>query len=200
VEHKSAGCDWCIHPLERRTALKLALGMVVLGLDLVPDAIAQGVELRSVRPQPGDQLVFADGTRKGEIISVADIEPGGPQVQAFALEPRSKLIRDGSRLNKILLVRSDPESLSAETRNRAVEGITAYSGVCTHQGCDVGTWDAQTKLLWCPCHDSKYDPRENGRVVGGPAPKRLAALPLKMVDGALTVAGGFTGPVGFQNR
>jgi len=174
--------------------------MVVLGLDLVPDAIAQGVELRSVRPQPGDQLVFADGTRKGEIISVADIEPGGPQVQAFALEPRSKLIRDGSRLNKILLVRSDPESLSAETRNRAVEGITAYSGVCTHQGCDVGTWDAQTKLLWCPCHDSKYDPRENGRVVGGPAPKRLAALPLKMVDGALTVAGGFTGPVGFQNR
>jgi rieske iron-sulfur protein len=179
--------------------LKLALG-VVLGLDLATDAIAQNVDLRSVRPQPGDQLVFADGTRKGEIISVADIEPGGPQVQAFALEPRSKVIRDGSRLNKILLVRSDPESLSAETRSRAVEGITAYSGVCTHQGCDVGTWDAQTKLLWCPCHDSKYDPRDNGRVVGGPSPKRLAALPLKMVDGALTVAGGFTGPVGFQNR
>ena len=199
MEHKSAGCDCCIQPLERRAVLKLALG-VLMGSDLTTDAIAQGVELRSVRPQPGDQLVFADGKRKGEIISVADIEPGGPQVQAFALESRSKVIRDGSRLNKILLVRSDPESLSAETRNRAVEGITAYSGVCTHQGCDVGTWDAQTKLLWCPCHDSKYDPRENGRVVGGPAPKRLAALPLKMVDGALTVAGGFTGPVGFQNR
>src|SRR5258707_297572 len=33
-----------------------------------------------------------------------------------------------------------------------------------------------------------------------PAATRLAALPLKLVDGALTVAGGFTGPVGFQNR
>ena len=179
--------------------MKLALG-VVLGLDLAPGAIAQDVDLRSMRPRPGDQLVFADGTRKGEIISVADIQPGGPQVPAFALEPRSKLIRDGSRLNKILLVRSDLESLSDETRSRAVEGVAAYSAICTHQGCEVGAWDDQTKLLWCPCHDSKFDPRDNGRVVHGPSPKRLAALPLKMVDGVLTVAGGFTGPVGFQNR
>jgi len=179
--------------------LKWALG-VVLGLDLVPDAIAQNVDPRGMRPQPGDQLVFADGTRNGEIISVNDVQPGGPQVNAFAFEPRSKLIRDGSRLNKILLVRSDPESLSDETRARAAEGVAAYSAICTHQGCEVGTWESQTKLLWCPCHDSKYDPRDNGRVVGGPAPKRLAALPLKLVDGALTVAGGFTGPVGFQNR
>lgn len=199
MEHKSAGGDCCIQPLERRTALKLALG-VVLGLDLATDAIAQGVDLRSLRPQPGDQLVFADGTRKGEVIPVADIQPGGPQVHAFALEPSSKLIRDGSRLNKILLVRSDLESLSEETRRRAAEGVVAYSAICTHQGCEVGAWDAETKLLWCPCHDSKYDPRDNGRVVSGPSPKRLAALPLKMVDGALTVAGGFTGPVGFQNR
>jgi rieske iron-sulfur protein len=199
VEHKSAGRDCRIQPLGRRTALKLALG-VVLGLDLAPNAIAQNVDARNARPQPGDQLVFADGTRKGEIISVADIQLGSPQVYAFALEPGAKLVRDGSRLNKILLVRSDLESLSAETRSRAVEGVTAYSGVCTHQGCEVGAWDSETKLLWCPCHDSKYDPRENGRVVGGPAPKRLAALPLKMVDGVLTVAGGFTGPVGFQNR
>ena len=199
MEHKSAGYDCRIRPFDRRTALKLALG-VMMGLDLAPDAIAQNVDLRSARPQPGDQLVFADGTRKGEIISLADIQPDGPQVNAFALEPRSKLVRDGSRLNKVLLVRSDLESLSEETRKRAVEGVTAYSAVCTHQGCEVGAWDAQTKLLWCPCHDSKYDPRENGRVVGGPAPKRLAALPLKMVDGVLTVAGGFTGPVGFQNR
>ena len=199
MEHKSAACDGGIQPLERRTALKLALG-VMLGLDLAPDAIAQNVDQRSVRPQPGDQLVFADGTRKGEIISVADLQPGGPQEFAFAFEPHGKLVRDGSRLNKILIVRSDPESLSDETRTRAVEGVAAYSAICTHQGCEVGTWDAQTKFLWCPCHDSKFDPRDNGRVVHGPSPKRLAALPLKMVDGVLTVAGGFTGPVGFQNR
>jgi Rieske Fe-S protein len=145
-------------------------------------------------------MVFADGPRQGEVISIADLQPGGPQVQALALDPRSQLIRDGSRLNKILLVRSDLDSLGQETRSRAAEGVAAYSAICTHQGCEIGAWDDQAKLLWCPCHDSKYDPRENGRVVGGPAPKRLAALPLKTVDGVLTVAGGFTGPVGFQNR
>ena len=92
----------------------------MLGLDLVPDAIAQGVDLRSTRPQPGDQLVFAEGTRKGEIISVADIQPGGPQVPAFAFDSRSKLIRDGSRLNKILLVRSGRETLISYRRTRSV--------------------------------------------------------------------------------
>jgi Rieske Fe-S protein len=199
VDHKSAGCICCIEPLNRRTAFKLALGLV-LGFDLALRADAQDVDLKSIRPQPGDQLVFADGERRGAIISAADIQPGGPQVNAFPVDPRIGLIRDGSRLNKILLVRSDPESFSEETRRRAVDGVAAYSAICTHQGCEVGAWDVQTKTLWCPCHDSKYDPRENGRVVGGPAPKRLAALPLKMVDGALTVAGGFTGPVGFQNR
>lgn len=199
MEHKSARCACGIQPLERRTALKIALG-AVLGLDLAPNALAQNVDLRSARPQPGDQLVFADEERRGKIISAADLQPGGPQVQAFPVDPRSGLIRDGSRLNKILLVRFDSESLGEETRRRAVDGVAAYSAICTHQGCEVASWDAQSKTLWCPCHDSKYDPRENGRVVGGPAPKRLAALPLKVVDGVLTVAGAFSGPVGFQTR
>jgi len=197
--HKTDTRACCNRLLERRSALKLAAGLV-LGLDLASHAIAQDAGQSSARPQPGDQLVFADGARKGEIISLADVPPGGPQINAFALEPKARLVRDGSRLNKILLVHSDPSSLSEETRKRAVEGVAAYSAVCTHQGCEVATWDAQSKLLWCPCHDSKFDPRDNGRVVGGPAPKRIAALPLKLVDGALTVAGGFTGPVGFQNR
>src|SRR5258706_12598510 len=105
----------------------------MLGLDLAPYAIAQGTDQSSARPQPGDQLVFADGTRKGEIISVADIQPGGPQVPAFALEPRSKLIRDGSRLNKILLARSDLQSLSEETPRPALAGVAAHSAVSTRQ-------------------------------------------------------------------
>ena len=199
MDHKSSGCVRSNQPLERRTALKVALGLV-LGLDLAPSADAQDVDLRTIRPQPGDQLVFADGEHRGDTISAADLQLGGPQVNAFPVDPRSRLIRDGSRLNKILLIRSDPESLSQDTRRRAADGVAAYSAICTHQGCEVGAWDAQTKTFWCPCHDSKFDPRENGRVVGGPAPKRLAALPLKLVDGMLSVAAGFTGPVGLQTR
>jgi len=196
VDDQSAECGCCG---ERRTALKMVLG-AVFGLDIVGTASAQNDDVSSKRPQPGDQLVFADGERKGKIIAAADVQVGGPQLYAFPIEPKSQVVREGSRLNKVLLIRSDPETLGEETRGRAADGIAAYSAVCTHQGCDVTNWDAQTKCLWCPCHDSKFDPREGARVVNGPAPKRLAALPLKVVDGVLVVAAGFSGPVGFQNR
>lgn len=186
-------------PLKRRTALKMALG-AVLGIELAPFATAQSADPASARPQPGDQLVFADGERQGKLIAAADLTPGGPQIFAFPLDPASGTVRSGSRLNKILLIRSDPEGLSEETRRRAADGVSAYSAICTHQGCEITTWEAETKTLWCPCHDSKFDPRESGRVVGGPALKRLAALPLKLVDGVLAVAAGFSGPVGIQNR
>ncbi len=198
MEYKTAGCPDC-KPLERRTALKMAVG-VALGLNFTSGAKAQNNDPRNARPQPGDRMVFADGERKGNIIAAADLLAGATQIHAFPVDPTSQLVRDGSRLNKILLIRCDHESLNEETRRRAVDGIAAYSAVCTHQGCDVGAWDAETKTLWCPCHDSKFDPRENGRVVSGPALKRLAALPLKQVDGELAVAAGFSGPVGFQNR
>jgi Rieske Fe-S protein/antitoxin component of MazEF toxin-antitoxin module len=186
-------------PVNRRNAIKLALGLV-LATELAPRTEAADEDAKNLRPQPGDQLVFAEGERRGAVISVADIRVDGPQLSALPLEPRSGLIRDGSRLNKILLVRSSPESLSEETRRRSVDGIVAYSAICTHQGCEVGAWDAEAKNLWCACHDSKYDPKDGARVTGGPAPRRLATLPLKNVDGVLTVAASFTGPVGLQNR
>jgi nitrite reductase/ring-hydroxylating ferredoxin subunit len=190
----------------RRTALKAVIGAVVclgLGRAITPgDAVAsQDVSApRNLRPREGDRLVFAEGDRPLEAITPKDLLVGGPRVMAFPIDPKTNVVKDGSRLNKVLLVRFDPESLAEETRARSADGIVAYSGVCTHQGCDVAAWQEDTKTFWCPCHESRFDPRNGARVVGGPAPKRLAALPLKLVEGALTVAGGFSGTVGPQTR
>jgi Rieske Fe-S protein len=53
-------------------------------------------------------------------------------------------------------------------------------------------------VLKRPCHDSESNPRESARVVFGPTPCRLAALPLAIANGSLTVAATFAGKVGGQ--
>jgi Rieske Fe-S protein len=50
----------------------------------------------------------------------------------------------------------------------------------------------------CFCHNSEFDPRQSAQVVFGPAPRRLAALPLSTTDGSLTIAATFVGKVGAQ--
>jgi Rieske Fe-S protein len=117
---------------------------------------------------------------------------------AYPIDPQSKTVRDGSRLNQVLLIRLDAEALTDDTRARSAAGIVAYSAVCTHAGCDVEDWKHQTETLLCFCHYSEFDPKDGARVLEGPAPRRLAVLPLKIVDGALLAAGSFIGRVGFQ--
>ncbi|HIE72406.1 MAG TPA: (2Fe-2S)-binding protein, partial [Planctomycetes bacterium] len=55
--------------------------------------------------------------------------------------------------------------------------------------------DTQHELV-CNCHGSTFDAGKNGEIVVGPATRRLAILPLKMADGNVTVAGGFSGRLG----
>jgi len=60
----------------------------------------------------------------------------------------------------------------------------------------VTDWLKSAQVLQCPCHQSRYDLRQGAKVVGGPAPRPLPALPLTLSDGALKVAGPFTDRVG----
>ncbi len=94
----------------------------------------------------------------------------------------------------------DPAELTEETLANAADGIVAYSAVCTHTGCEVTDWDEDARHLVCPCHDSVFDPADNGRVIEGPARRRLAALPLRIEGGELRIAGSFTGRIGRQRR
>ena len=154
------------------------------------------------RPQKGDLLVYSDGEREGEVIGPDDLKLDGPPLHAWPKDPKSSVIRKGSRLNEIVVVRLDPGELDDASRSRSADGIVAYSLVCTHAGCPISEWvksDVSDKnVLKCPCHNSEFNPREGGLVVFGPAPRRLAALPLAIVDGSLTVAATFVGKVGGQ--
>ena len=184
-------------PPGRRAVLKLA---VVAGLALPRAGIvaADDDARRKARPQPNDRLVFAGGDRKGQLITLADLPAGGRPLTAYPMDPTARVVRDDSRLNQVLLVRLDPKSLNGDTRERAADGIVAYSAVCTHTGCDSWDWQPTSSTIKCPCHFSEFDLKESARVLNGPAPRRLPALPLKLVDGAPAVAGGFVGRPGFE--
>jgi len=182
----------------RRTVLRLALG-VGLGLPVARRALAQAVDPRRRRPQPDDRFVFAGGERKRELVKVTDLPSAGAPITVYPMDPATKVVRDDSRLNQILLVRLDPGALNGDTRARAADGIVGYSAVCTHTGCDAWEWQPVSTTVKCPCHFSEFDLRNSARVLNGPAPRRLPALPLKIVDGMPAVAGVFIGRPGFDS-
>lgn len=186
----------CCDGARRTLLLGAAVGFVAR--PVLAAALAQ--DPRSQRPQAGDRLVYVEGERKGASVAPEDLPAGGPQVLAWPMAPDTNsgngVVRDGSRGNQILLLRLDPSTLDADTRPRSADGVIAYAALCSHAGCIVKIWDERDALLQCPCHNSHYDPRKAAAVVSGPAPRRLAALPLAVRDGVLTVAAPFIGAVG----
>src|SRR3954452_16630469 len=154
------------------------------------------------RPQKADVLVFSEGEHAGEVIKPDDLKAGGPPVRAWPKDPKTSVVRKGSRLNEVLVVKLDPAELDEETRARSAVGIVAYSAICVHTGCPITAWvkaaGGDKDVFKCVCHNSEYDPRQSAQVIFGPAPRRLPALPLAAEDGPLTVAATFVGKVGAQ--
>jgi rieske iron-sulfur protein len=176
----------------RRTALAAGLALVV-----TPRSVLAQTDPKRERPHEGDVLVKI-GDADPAPLKPGDLPLGGPPTMAWPMDPATKTVCDGTRLNRVLLLRLDPSGFDPVTRARAADGVVAYSAICPHAGCEVSKWLAETQRLECPCHFSQYDPKAGATVVGGPSPHALPALPLKSVDGRLIVARPFTGRVGFQ--
>lgn len=179
----------------RRSALKAGLTLG-LGWRLATAAGAQD-DPAAMRPREGDFLVRLGDAGRTPLAS-ADLAVDAAPTMAWAVDANSGVVRSGSRLNQLLLVRFDPSALSPETRARAADGIVAYTAICTHNGCDVEDWLAREQQLSCACHSSIFDPKAGAAVIDGPAPRALPALPLRIAGGRLVVAGPFTARVGFE--
>lgn len=140
----------------------------------------------AARPKPGDLLVH-DGDPEKRPLTPADIAADSKPTLAWAMEPDTKTVRSASRFNRLVV-------------GRLGDDVFAFTAICTHDGCDVTDWLADEHVLSCPCHYSKFDPKDGGRVKDGPAPRALPQLPLNVVDGRLVVAAPFTAKVGFESQ
>jgi rieske iron-sulfur protein len=182
---------------DRRRLLQVGLAAGV-GAFFSPRALAGAQsDPAAIRPRPGDFLVRADDSEHRPL-RPADIPLNARQIAAWAMDPAERTVRNASRLNALILLRLDEAGLTTATRARAADGVVAYTAICTHTGCDVDEWIADRLVLSCSCHLSEFDPKDAARVLDGPAPRVLPALPLKVVDGILVVARAFTSPVGFE--
>ncbi len=181
--------------VSRRSVFKMGLATSIV----VPMS-ALGQAPNRLRPQPGDQLIFEEGPNQNALVRPQLLELEQKPLSALAREPETEVLRDGSRLNRVMITRIDTEKMSARYRADVASGVIAYSAVCTHTGCDVINWDEGRLRMACPCHESQFDIYAGGKVVGGPAPRPLAILPLELVDGIVVVAAGFRGRVGFTQQ
>ncbi len=170
-----------------RGSLAAALGLV--GLPAV-------VLLRDLGPLPGDALSVTfweegmhlvrdpEGGRVRAsdlgINSIVHIMPEGVDESSHPLEERAKAA--------VLLMRLEPDQLSAESQEGSYAGIVAYSKICTHMGCPVALWEQTTHHLLCPCHQSTFDVTQHCKVIFGPAKRPLPQLPITVDDEGYLVA------------
>ena len=114
---------------------------------------------------------------------------------------------DKERLaSSLVVVRLKPDELQLSGQNAGFDarGIVAFSKICTHAGCAIALYRAPLfeptdprPALVCPCHYSTFDPADGGKVIFGPAGRKLPMLPLEIdPQGFLRARGNFDSPVG----
>ena len=127
---------------------------------------------------------------------------GFSQNEAVLAYPENK---SDNHENLVLVCKLNPTALAEPTDLAGTaEGVVAYSAICTHLGCTVRFTEepmdaAPFPHIHCPCHAALFDPQKGGMVMGGPAPRPLPQLPVRLNDaGEVVVAGAFSAPIGVQ--
>lgn len=169
----------------RRTLLVRLLGAAGAAL-----AASIAVPALSLGPRPGQSLfrtAWSPGARlvdgDGNLIRPADIATG----QVVTVFPQG---HEGSADAQTLVVKVDDTLLELPDGRSdwTPEGCVAYSKICTHAGCPVGLYRAESHELLCPCHQSTFNVLIGAAPTFGPAARPLPQLPLAVDDDGYLIA------------
>ena len=118
-----------------------------------------------------------------------DPDPGGNEAITVAGNVLSIDLTRTSALNNaggFLLVSSvGGASVKTVIVNTDGTNFKAFTSVCTHQQCDLNSFDADDQNLVCPCHGSRFD--LTGAAVTGPATGTLQEFATSRTGDTLTV-------------
>jgi len=160
--------------------------------------------LRSLLPpmsEVPDKVLSENPWSKGRRLMTDQLQPITPDDledgSVLTVFPEGSDTRQDVGATLLIRVSPDQLELPADRSNWAVDGVVAYSKLCTHAGCPVGLYADEPAQLLCPCHHSVFNVLDGARPVQGPASHPLPQLPLALdTDGFLIADGGFSGPVG----
>jgi ubiquinol-cytochrome c reductase iron-sulfur subunit len=185
-------------PIERRRLIATAFAgsVALLGAAAV-------FPIRSLGTRPGRQLDHTSW--RGGLRAVTN---AGRPLRVDGLDPDSVVTvfpegHEGSADSQTLLIRLPGGITPPGPRDWTVNGVVAFSKICTHAGCPVGLYQTDTQELFCPCHQSTFSVPEGARPTFGPATRPLPQLPIGLDDDGFIIAlSDYTEPVGpgFWNR
>jgi len=177
----------------------------LLAVSLGAFGIAAVFPIRSLGTRPGRAL-FHTSWRKGSRAVTGAGQPIRPTDLpvdgVLTVFPEGAVGTEDSQTLLIRLPAGDYRPLPGR-EDWAPGDVVAYSKVCTHAGCPVGLYRADSKELYCPCHQSVFEVLEGAKPAAGPATMPLPQLPLDVdAEGYLVARSDYTEPVGpgFWNR
>jgi ubiquinol-cytochrome c reductase iron-sulfur subunit len=187
-----AAFDAGAEPIERRQTLAKAFGAAIALLGL-----AALFPIRSLGSRPGRSLFRTDwraGRRavdeQGRPVRLAELDPN----TVLTVYPEDHV---ESADSQTLLIRLPSGVPTPGPDGWTVDGLVAFSKICTHAGCPVGLYQAETYELFCPCHQSTFSVLDRARPTFGPATRRLPQLPIDLdEDGYVIARSDYTEPVG----
>jgi ubiquinol-cytochrome c reductase iron-sulfur subunit len=183
-----------VEDIGRRRFLGRLLGLAVVAL-----GGAAVFPIRSLGTAPGRQLAktaWRNGARAvredGTFVRASDVPIDG----ILTIFPEGHT-DDGDVPAVLVHLREGLYQAPPHRADWAPNGYVAFSKLCTHAGCPVGLYQAASKQLYCPCHQSVFNVLQGARPVSGPATRPLPQLPLRIdANGFIVAMGDFSDPVG----
>ncbi|MCA1677346.1 MAG: Rieske 2Fe-2S domain-containing protein [Actinobacteria bacterium] len=179
-------------PIERRSLMVKMFGLAVGALGL-----AALFPVRSLGTSPGSSLRHTDWKRGTRVVT-----KNGQPVRVEEVDVNTILTvfpedHPDSPDAQTILLRLPPAVPAPGPEDWTVEGVVAFSKICTHAGCPVSLYQADTQELFCPCHQSTFSVPQGAKPTFGPAARSLPQLPIGVDGQGFVVAkGDYTEPVG----
>jgi ubiquinol-cytochrome c reductase iron-sulfur subunit len=156
--------------------------------------------IRSLGPRPGrglEETPYSLGPKRlvndqGQLVRATDLA-----VDGFVTCYPEGFLDDPDSPTLLIHLRPGQNVPKPGRETWAPNDLVGYSKLCSHMGCPVGLYQAQSGLLLCPCHQSTFDVPKHCTPVFGPATRSLPQLPLMIdSDGYVVATGDFSDPVG----